>query len=84
MNSDEILELWRQRSNQLEISQGFSDTVMNQIIEDERRRSKTAFNLRRLIEFISSSPTATAAVMALGASAGITRAAIVVLSLLAF
>ncbi|UCE49111.1 MAG: hypothetical protein JSW47_03005 [Phycisphaerales bacterium] len=43
-----------------------------------------AFNLYRLIEVISSSPAATAAVMVLGAAAGITRVAIVVLSFLAF
>lgn len=84
MNCDEILELWRQGKNQLEISEGFSDRVMNRIFEHERRTSMAAFNLYRLIEVISSSPAATAAVMVLGAAAGITRVAIVVLSFLAF
>ena len=84
MNSDEILELWQQRRSQLEISPSFSDKVMNRIFEHKRRRSKATFDLYRLIEVISSSRSATAAVMALGAATGITRAAIVVLSFLAF
>ncbi|MHC4165444.1 MAG: hypothetical protein ACYSWQ_00640 [Planctomycetota bacterium] len=84
MNNDEILELWQEARSQLEISQGFSDGVMNRIFECESRRSRAVFDLCRLIEVISSSPAATAAVMALGAAAGITRIAIVVLSFLAF
>jgi hypothetical protein len=84
MNSDEILELWQEGRSRLEISQGFSDRVMDRVFEHERRRSRTAFDLYRLIEAISSSPAATAAVTALGAAAGFTRVAIVVLSFLAF
>ena len=84
MNSDEVLALWREGKSHLEISQRFSDRVMNRVFEHERRRSRAAFDLCRLTEFISSSPAATAAVVALGAAAGITRVAIVVLSFLAF
>lgn len=83
MNNDEILELWQEARSQLEISQGFSDGVMNRIFECESRRSPAAFDLYRLIEVISSSPVATAAVVALGAVAGVVRVAIVVLALLA-
>lgn len=84
MNSGEILRLWQEGKNQFEISPGFSDGVMNRVFEHERRRSKSAFDLHRLIDVISSSPAATAAVVALGAAAGIARVAIVVLSFLAF
>ena len=84
MRSDEILGLWQEARNQLEVSQGFSDRVMNRVFENERRRSTAAFDLCQLIEVISSSPAATAAVVALGAVAGIARVAIVLLSFLAF
>ena len=84
MNSDEILKLWQEERSRLEVSRGFSDGVMNRILENEQRRRKDTFALLRLIEVVSSSPAATAAVMALGAAIGITRGAIVVLSFLAF
>ncbi len=84
MNSDEMLALWREERTELEISQGFADGVMSRIIEHGRRKSKVPFDLYLLIEVISSSRAVTAAVMALGAAAGITRGAIVVLSFLAF
>lgn len=84
MNGEEILKLWQERKSRLEVSQGFSDRVMNRIFKHENCRSKAVFDLYRLIEVMSSSRAATAAVMVLGAAAGITRVAIVVLSFLAF
>ena len=84
MNNDDILQFWQKRKSQLKISPGFSDRVMNQVFEYERRRSKAAFDVYRLIEFVSSNPAATAAAVALGALAGITRLVIVILSFLAF
>ena len=84
MNGDEMLELWRKERNRHEVSRGFSDAVMNRILEYAGKRDKGTFSLDRLIEVITSNPAATAALVALGAAAGITRAAIVVLSFLAF
>ena len=84
MNRDEIMNHWRQRKSQVEIHRDFADNVMNQLYERQSHRRRPAFDVYRLIEIISSSRAATAAVIALGAAAGIVRISIVVLSFLAF
>ncbi len=84
MNSDEIMSLWKQRKSQVETSRGFADKVMNRLRTHGSHRRKPVFDVYRLIEIISSSPAATAAVIALGAAAGIVRVSIVILSFLAF
>lgn len=84
MNSDEIMNLWKERKSQVETSRGFTDKAMNRLHTRESHRRRPAFDIYRLVEIISSSPSATAAVMALGAAVGIARASIAVLSFFAF
>ena len=84
MNGDEIVKMWKERKSQIEISKDFAERVMNHVHKYERQKRKPAFNVYQLVETISSNPAAKAAVVALGAVAGIVRAAIVVLSFLAF
>jgi len=83
MNSDEIVDLWKEQKCGIETSGGFAEEVMNQVRRYEQRKRKSVFNACQLIELISSRPAARAAVVVLGAVAGIVRAAIVVLSFLA-
>ena len=83
MNSDEIMNAWKERSSHIETSGDFADRVMNHVQRYERRRRRPVLDVRRLIEAISSRPAATAAAVALGAVVGIVRISIVVLSFLA-
>ena len=84
MNSDEIMNLWKERKSQVETHRDFVDNVMNQLQKRGSHRRIPVFDVYRAIEIISSSPAATAAVIALGAVAGIVRVSIVILSFLAF
>ena len=83
MNGDEIIKLWAERRSQVETPRDFADRVMNQLHRRDSRGRRPVFDIYRLIEIISSSPAATAAVVALGAVTGIVRVSIVVLSFLA-
>ncbi|MHC4119535.1 MAG: hypothetical protein ACYSWO_18720 [Planctomycetota bacterium] len=82
MNSDEIMNVWIERSSRIETSGDFADKVMNHVQRYERRK-RPVLNVYRLTEAISSSPAAAAAAVALGAVVGIVRISIVVLSFLA-
>ncbi len=84
MNSDEMMNLWKERKTRVETHRDFADKVMDQLHERRSHRRIPMFDVYRLIEVISSSPAATAAVIALGAAAGIVRVLIVILSFLAF
>ncbi len=84
MNSDEIMNLWVERKSQVEPPRGLADKVMNQLHKRRSHGRRPVFDICRLIEIISSSRAATAAVIALGAATGIVRVSIVVLSFLAF
>ncbi len=83
MNSDEIIKLWAERRSQVETPQDFAGKVMNQLHERHSHGRRPVLDIYRLMEIISSSPAATAAVVALGAVTGIVRVSIVVLSFLA-
>ncbi len=84
MNSDEMMDIWKERRSKVETHRDFADKVMNQLHTRGSLRRIPVFDVCRLIEIISSSPAATAAVIALGAAAGIVRVSIVILSFLAF
>jgi hypothetical protein len=84
MNSDEMMDIWKERKTQVETHRDFADKVMNQLHNRGSHRRTPVFDVYRVIEIISSSPAATAAVIALGAIAGIVRVSIVILSFLAF
>ncbi len=83
MNSDEIMNAWKDRKSHVETSGDFADNVMNIVQRYERSRKRSLLSACRLVEVISSSPVAAAAAVALGAVAGIVRISIVVLSFLA-
>ena len=83
MNSNEIMNAWKQRRSRIETSRDFADNVMDRVHRYERRRKRAFLDVYRLIKVVSSSPAAAAAAVALGAIAGVVRLSIVVLSFLA-
>lgn len=83
MNTNEIMDAWKQRKIQIEASRDLADKVMHRVHEYEQRRRRGTLDVDRLVEAMSSSPAAAAAAVALGAVAGIIRLSIVVLSFLA-
>ncbi len=84
MNRDEMMDIWKERKSQVETHRDFADEVMNQLHKCGPHRRSPVFDVYRLVEIISSSRAATAAVIVLGAAAGIVRVSIVILSFLAF
>ncbi|MHC4744157.1 MAG: hypothetical protein ACYS8Z_19745 [Planctomycetota bacterium] len=83
MNSDEIMNAWKERNSRIETSGDLTDKVMHHVQRYERLRKRPVLNVYRLIEAVSSSPAAAAAAVALGAVVGIVRISMVVLSFLA-
>jgi hypothetical protein len=82
MKSDEVYESWRQEKRHIEVSQNFTDRVMNEIYELEQGRNVIQLKMNRLIELISSHPLAKTGLVAAGAVIGIVRVIIMILAIL--
>jgi len=83
MNSDEIMNRWKERRGQVEICGDFAEKAMKRIREYGLQKRRPLFDSCRLIELISSNTAAKAALVALGAVTGIIRGAIAVFAFLA-
>jgi hypothetical protein len=81
MKSDEIYESWKQEKRQIEISQNFTDRVMNEIYQLEQDRNIIQLKMNRLIELISFHPLAKTGLVAAGAVIGIVRVTIMILAI---
>lgn len=73
MNSEEIYNAWREEKSRIETRKEFSNEVMGQIYQYERQKRKPLLLGRRLLELISAHPLVKAAVVTIGAVAGIVR-----------
>jgi hypothetical protein len=82
MKENEVYEFWRQEKRQIEVSQNFTDQVMNKVYQREQSRKKQLFTIERLIELISFHPLAKTGLIAVGAVVGIIRVIIMILSVL--
>ncbi len=73
MKSKEVYEIWKTGKRQIEITNGFSDKVIDRIREYEKQRTQYFFAVHRLIEAAFSNPLAKAGMIATGAIVGILR-----------
>ncbi|MHC4461577.1 MAG: hypothetical protein ACYS30_09090 [Planctomycetota bacterium] len=78
MKSEEVYNAWKERKSQIEISENFTDEVMNQVYQHAQKKRKSMFDMRQLVELISAHPLAKAGLVAAGAVAGFVRVAFVV------
>lgn len=78
MKRQEIYNAWKETKRQIDISEGFSRQMLNQIRQYEREKRKPLFDVNRLIERISAHPFAKAGLIAAGAVAGLVRVAFVI------
>jgi hypothetical protein len=82
MKENEIYEAWKKEKRQIEVSQNFTDQVMNKVYQWEQSRKKPLFTIERLIELISYHPLAKIGLVFAGAVVGIVRVIIIILAVL--
>jgi len=82
MKDHEVYESWKQAKSQIDISQNFTDEVMNQVYQLERSRNIPQLKMERLIELISFHPLAKTGLVAVGAVTGIVRVIIMIHAIL--
>ncbi len=82
MNSEEILNAWKEQNRKIEVSSDFSSRVMGRIGQYEQKKKPPLFDMQRLIDFVSLHPLAQAGMFAAGAVIGFVRVAFVIRVLL--
>ena len=82
MKKDEVYESWKKEKRQIEVSQNFTDHVMNEVYQWEQNRQSSPFTTKKLIELISFHPLAKFGLIAAGAVTGIVRLIIMILAIL--
>ncbi len=78
MKNEELYKAWKENKGQIDISKDFSEKVMHRVNIYEENRRKPLFDINRLIEIISASTIAKAAMIAGGAIVGFVRVAIMI------
>ena len=73
MNNEDIYNAWKKKKHQVEISEDFTDSVMNQIRQYEQNKRKSLFNVQSLIELISAHTLAKAGLILTGGVVGFIR-----------
>jgi hypothetical protein len=82
MKDNKVYESWRLRKRQIDVSQNFTDRVMNQVYQLEQSRNITQSKMERFIELISYNPLAKFGLVAAGAATGVVRLIIMINSIL--
>jgi len=82
MKDNEVYESWRHAKRQIDVSQNFTDKVMNQINSWEQSRNCPLLKTERLIELISFHPLAKTGLVMAGAATGIVRLIIMINTIL--
>jgi len=82
MKDNEVYESWRQEKCQIDVSQNFTDHVMNQVYQLEQSRKSSRFTIERVIELISFHPLVKMGLVAVGAVTGIVRLIIMINTIL--
>ncbi len=73
MKSNDVYDAWKQQAKQVDISDGFSDTVMNRVHGLESRKTRPWLDLEAILDHITARPFAKFALVAAGAVAGFLR-----------
>ena len=82
MKDHEVYESWRQEKRQIDVSQNFTDQVMNHVYQLEKSKEIKLLKIERLIELISFHPLAKTGLIAAGAVTGIVRLIIMINAIL--
>lgn len=82
MKDHKVYESWRQKKSQIDVSQNFTDHVMNQVYQLEKSRKSPHFSMEGIIELISFHPLAKTGLVAVGAVTGIVRLIIMINAIL--
>jgi hypothetical protein len=82
MKDSEVYESWRQEKRQIDVSQNFTDQVMNHVYQLEKSKEIKLLKIERLIELISFHPLAKTGLIAAGAVTGIVRLIIMINAIL--
>ena len=82
MNRQEVYNAWKEKKRQVDISEDFTDEMMNQIHQYEQKKSKSLFDMQRLIDVISDHPLAKIGLIAVGAVTGLVRLIFVIIMIL--
>ena len=82
MKSEDIYNAWKEQKSRIEVGQGFSQAVMNQIYHYEQSKRRSLLRGYQLVELISARRLAKAAVVTTGAVAGFVRIMFVVYTFL--
>jgi len=82
MKNHEVYDSWKQEKRQIDVSQNFTDQMMNEVYQWEQSRKKTLFTMDRLIELISFHPLAKIGLISAGAVTGIVRLIIMINTIL--
>ena len=82
MKDNEVYESWRQKKGQIDVSQNFTDRVMNQVYQWRQSRKNSPLTMEGLIELISFHPLAKTGLVAAGAVTGIARLIIIINTIL--
>ena len=78
MKNEELYKAWKENKGQIDISEDFSAKVIHRVNFYEENRRKPLFDINRLIEKISASTMAKAAMIAGGAIVGFVRIALMI------
>jgi len=82
MKKHEVYESWKKDKRQIEVSQNFTNQVMNKVYQCEQSRKKPLLTIERLIELISFHPLVKIGLVFAGAVVGIVRVIIMILAVL--
>ena len=78
MNNKDIYNAWKEKKHQVEISESFTDSVMNQIRRYEQKKRKSLFDVQSLIELMSTHTLAKIGLILTGGVVGFIRVVFVV------
>jgi hypothetical protein len=78
MKDHEVYESWQQKKRQINVSQNFTDKVMEQVYQWEQSRKSPRITIERLVELISFHPLAKIGLVSVGAVTGIVRLIIMI------
>ena len=82
MKNNGVYESWKQEKRQIDVSEDFTDRVMNEMYQWEHSRKNSRFAIEKLIELISFHPLAKIGLVSAGAVAGIVRLIIMINAIL--
>jgi hypothetical protein len=82
MKKNKVYESWKQQKRQINISQNFTDRVMNRVHQYEQSKEKSLLTMEKLIELISLNPLAKTGLVVIGAATGIARIIIMIQAIL--